>query len=352
MNKFLWLFLILLIFFRYITTRPVYQDGDKVRITSKVTSEPVRYSDAQYLKVKGLRFYLPLYPEVVYGDEIVVEGLVENDKLKSVELIELESSSGILPRIRKRLVEFYQGSLPEPHSSLIAGVVLGSKASIPNKFWENLKKTGTAHVVVASGMNVSLVANFLLNSLVVVMKRRRAIVFALVGIWIYSIMSGFDAPIIRAAIMGSIAFSAQVLGRINYAWRGLFISALLMLVVKPDWISDYGFILSFIATASLLLFQKRIESRLTLLPEIIKQDFSTSLAAQIGVTPILYATFGQFNILSPLINTAILWTIVPITIMGMLAGIVSYISMWLGQAILILTYPMTLWFVGVVEFLS
>jgi len=352
MSKLIWPLLVLLIFVRYITTRPTYQTGDRIRITSRVISEPVRYTDTQYLKVEGLRFYLPLYPEVGYGDEIVVEGVVEENKLKSVELIEIKPASGILPKMRKMLVGFYQKSIPEPHSSLVAGVVLGSKASIPNDFWESLKITGTAHVVVASGMNVSLVASFLMNGLVTLIPRRKAIFFALAGIWIYAIMSGFDAPIIRAAIMGSIAFTAQVLGRINYAWRGLFISALVMLIVRPDWISDYGFILSFVATASLLLFQKKIENKLPRLPKIVKEDFSTSLAAQIGVAPILYATFGQFNIFSPFINAAILWTIAPITIIGMVAGIVSYISIWLGQAILMLTYPLTWWFIGVVNFLG
>jgi competence protein ComEC len=149
--------------------------------------------------------------------------------------------------------------------------------------------------------------------------------------------------------MGSIAFSAQALGRLNDAWRGLFLSALIMLIFRPEWIGDLGFILSFVATASLMLFEKRIRKRVKFLPDVIRQDFSTSLAAQIGVAPIIYVTFGQFNILSPVINALVLWTIAPITIIGMVGGIVSLLSIPLGKLILLLSFPLTSWFVFVVQ---
>lgn len=350
MRYLIWLFLILLVVFRFFSTRPIYQNGQRVRITNKVTSEPIRYSNSQRVTLSGLKFYLPLYPEVYYGDIIVVEGEVDKDELNSAVLIKIQQSGGGLSNLRKRLVSFYQKSLSEPHSSLIAGVTIGSKASIPKNFWESLKKTSTAHVVVASGMNVTLVAGFLMNMLVVFMPRRKAIIAALVGIWFYAVISGFDAPIIRAAIMGSIAFTAQGLGRLNDAWRGLFLSALAMLVVKPDWITDLGFILSFVATASLMLFERRIRKKLAKVPAIIREDLSTSLAAQIGVAPLLFATFGQFSILSPIINALVLWTIAPITMIGMLAGMVSFASIYLGKLILMMSYPLSLWFIGVVEF--
>ena len=198
-------------------------------------------------------------------------------------------------------------------------------------------------------MNVTLVGSFLMSALVVFLPRRKAIFLALIGIWLYAVMSGFDAPIIRAAIMGSIAFVACALGRLNYAWRGLIISAFFMLLIKPSWISDLGFALSFVATASLMLFERKIRGWLRIIPSPFKEGLSTSLAAQIGVAPILFVTFGQFNILSPIINAAVLWTIAPITIIGMISGILSIISMQLGKLVLLISYPMTLWFVEIIR---
>lgn len=344
--------LLLLLLVRYQTTRPIYRTGDKVRISTKVTTEPIKYSYSQYLKLKGLKVYVPLFPEIGYGDRVVVEGVVGDDELKSARLIEVIEAEGALYKFRRKIIASYQKVLTEPHSSLIAGVTLGSKASIPKDFWESLKISGTAHVVVASGMNVTLVAGFLMNLLILFLPRGRAVIAALVGIWLYALMSGFDAPIVRAAIMGSIAFSAQAVGRINFAWRALFLSVLVMLLARPDWITDLGFILSFVATASLMLFGARVRKFLMWLPGFLREGLSTSLAAQVGVAPIIYASFGQFNIFSPVINAAVLWTIAPMTMIGMVGGLASLLSIQLGRLILLMSYPLTSWFVWVVEVFS
>jgi competence protein ComEC len=352
MRYFFWLFLIFLLvtrFYFFFTGRPTFPDGTKIRITDRVLTEPIRYSKSQYLKLSGFKFYLPCHPEVFYGDRIVVEGVVEKDRLKQVILIAVEEGGVVLYDLRKKLVAFYKHSLPIPHSSLISGVAIGSKEDIPTDFWEALKRTGTAHVVVASGMNVTLISRFLIGILVLFLARRRAILFALVGIWTYSLISGFDAPIVRAAIMGSLAFTAQELGRLSDAWRVLIISAIIMLLVKPEWIGDLGFILSFVATASLVMFNDGVERMISFVPEIIREDLSTALAAQIGVAPILLFSFGQFNLLSPLINAAVLWTIVPITIIGVVGGIVGLIFEPFGKLLLLLSFPLTSWFIGVVN---
>src|SRR3990172_10918852 len=123
-----------------------------------------------------------------------------------------------------------------------------------------------------------------------------------------------------------------------------------MLIFRPDWVTDLGFILSFTATASLMLFERRVYKRVSFIPKVIRENFSTSFAAQIGVAPILWATFGQFNLLSPLINALVLWTIVPMTIIGMIGGLVGLFVPIVGRMILFVTYPLTSWFVFVIGF--
>ncbi|MCK4828576.1 ComEC/Rec2 family competence protein, partial [bacterium] len=290
-----------------------------------------------------------VFPEIYYGDRVVIEGLVEDDQLKDPVLVKKEESSGLLYQFRKNIIKVYQKSLPEPHSSFVAGVTLGSKASVPRDFWQALKDSGTIHVVVASGMNVTLVAGFLMNFLILFFPRKRAIPTALLGIWGYSLVSGFDAPIIRAAIMGSVGFTAQSLGKLYDAWRALFLSALVMLIAKPEWLTDLGFILSFVATFSLMLFERKVRGLVSRVPFLFREGLSTSLAAQIGVAPILFVTFGQFNLLSPVVNALVLWTIAPITIIGAIGGLVGLLVPFLGRMILLITFPLTAWFVYVVR---
>lgn len=342
-----YLFLVLTLLVRFSLNKPSYKDGDNLRITAKVLSEPIIYDRQQYLKIKGLKTYLPKYPEINYGDTIVIEGKVNKDKLINPSLITVEDADvGFLYKLREKIISFYKKALPEPYSSLVSGIVLGSK-QIPEEFWTLLKKTGTAHVVVASGTNVTLVATFLISILTLYFKRRTAVFMAVAGIFLYVILSGFDAPIVRAAVMGSIVFFGQERGRVVNTWRILVISGYLMLLVKPEWITDLGFILSFVATMSLLIFQKKIDNYLKFIPNVFREGLSTSLAAQIGVAPIIFVTFGQFNLLSPIINALILWVVPYVMVSGLLAGIIGLFVPIIGSLILYISFPLLWWFVNV-----
>lgn len=342
-----YLSIVCLILLRYQQTLPVYKNGDFVRITSKVYSESIVYDRQQYLKLQGLKIYLPKYPEITYGDEVVVTGEVKSGKLVNPKLIEIQDVGSKIYDLRKKLISFYKSSLPEPMASLVAGIVIGSK-NMPQDFWDKLKSSGTAHIVVASGTNVTMLASFLISSLTLFFTRRNAVFMSLAGIFCYVIISGFDAPIVRAGIMGSIAFLAQERGRIANTWRILIYSGLIMLLIKPVWITDLGFILSFVATMSLMLFQKKIDLKLKFVPNILREGLSTSLAAQIGVFPIIFATFGQFNPLSPIINALILWTIPYIMVLGAVGGVVGLIVPVLGRLVLLILYPLLWYFVRII----
>ena len=345
------LLIVLVIFFRYQNLKYRYSDGDYLRITTKILSEPIVFEKEQYLKLQSLKVYLPKYPEISYGDVVVIEGLVNKDKLINPKIIEIKESEGLLFGFREKLILFYKSNLPEPYGSLVAGIVIGSK-NMPQSFWEKLKATGTAHVVVASGTNVTMMSAFLISILTILLKRRQAILITVLGIFAYVVISGFDAPIIRAAIMGIILLYGQEKGKIANVFRILVFTCLLMLFIKPLWITDLGFILSFVATISLMLMQKLIDSKLKLIPAFLREGFSTSLAAQIGVAPILFVTFGNFNLLSPVINALILWTIPYIMVLGSAAGLIGLIAPFIGRLMLFVLYPLLVWFVKTIEVFS
>ena len=348
MKYFIWPLLISLIVIRYFSTRPVYQEGDIVRITATVFTDPISYPGSQGVKIAGLTVYLPAYPEVSYGDRVVVEGKVNGRKLDSAKLISVSGNQSFGSLTRKRIIAFYQKVLPQPMSGLTAGITLGSKGALTSDFWNKVKLTGVAHVVVASGTNVTFVASFLMGVMTFLLPRRKAILFVILGIILYLFLSGFDAPLVRAAVMALLAFWAAETGRLVAAWRILFLAAASMLVIQPDWAGDIGFLLSFVSTASIMLFEKRIAMGLKFVPEVLKEGLTTSFAAQIGVAPILFVTFGQFNIWSPFINALVLWTIPYIMILGSIGGIAGLVFPFLEKIMLWLSYPLTWWFVKMV----
>lgn len=323
----------------------ILKDGQKLRITARVASDPVKFDRSQMVKISGVRVYLPFVPEISYGDEIVVEGVVKDRKINNGKLVEIKEKSKGLFKIKNKIVSFYQSVLPEPFSGLLAGIVLGGRGAITQDFWERVKKAGVSHVVVASGTNVTLVAGFLMSALAVFFKRKIVIPFIILGCILYLFISGFEAPLVRATVMSGVLLVSQEAGRIVSPWKILISTFLVMLLVNPLWANDLGFILSFVSVFSLMLFQKKINERLKILPGVFREGVSTSLAAQIGVFPILFVTFGQFNALSPLINALVLWTVPFIMIIGAIGGLTGLAIPIVGKMIIYLSYPF-LWFFG------
>lgn len=348
---FFWIFLVSLVIFRYFSSRPNYLDGQKLRITSTVVSEPTKFSSFQNLKIAGLAITLPAYPEINYGDKVIVEGEVFSGTLQKAVLADLKGGGAFWLGLRKSLVNFYTASLPEPHASLVSGIVLGAKGSFAPDFWNSLRNSGVTHVVVASGMNVAIAAGFFLSLAFLFLPRPKAIPAALAGVWFYVLISGIQAPVVRAGIMSSLVFLFQAKGRLINSFSVLFLSALVMLIIVPSWISDIGFILSFVATAALMLFENKIKKALAFVPNFLqfRDGLSTSLSAQIGVAPIIFSSFGQFNPVSPIINALVLWTIPYIMLIGTVSGVIGLVVPILGRLTLYLVYPLTWWFIWVVE---
>src|SRR3972149_1258208 len=127
MRYLIWIALGTSVIIRVIFSQPSYTDGQKVRITGKITTVPIKYSDSQRVEIAGLKTYLPLFPEIFYGDKIVVEGVVENKDLprggllKDPKLLEKVEGNNFLENFRQKIISFYQKYLPEPHASLVAG---------------------------------------------------------------------------------------------------------------------------------------------------------------------------------------------------------------------------------------
>src|ERR1044071_2648122 len=102
--------------------------------------------------------------------------------------------------------------LPSPQAELLSGILLGQNKNLPGQFKLALRDTSTLHIVVASGQNLSMVAGFFLL-LTGLIKRRLAIALSFLAILFYTVLSGMQVPIIRAAIMVSLSFLASATGR-------------------------------------------------------------------------------------------------------------------------------------------
>lgn len=240
--------------------------------------------------------------------------------------------------------------LPSPQAELLSGILLGNKKDLPGSFKLALRDTSTLHIVVASGQNLSMVAGFFLV-LAGLIKRRTALILSLMAAIFYTLLSGLQIPIIRAVIMFSLASLAQIFGRQKDAVWTLIVTAGLLLLINPDWISSLSFQLSFLATLGVMVAAPIFVKYFKVLP-IIGQDLAVALGAQLLVMPVIIQNFHQLSIVGVLTNLLVGWTIPFVMVLGSIMLALSLIWAPLAQVVSLTTSALLTYFIYIVQFFA
>lgn len=327
---------------------PSYHYGDLVEFSGKLKT-PKDFSDFSY------KDYLARYD--IYSTMDYPQSRLVKERQGNLMY------AGILSA-KKLFQRNINGILPEPHSSFLSGLLLGTKKQIPAKLLEDFNKTGTTHIVAISGYNITIIAFLIVGFLTFLgIHRYWAFWFSVAGIMLFTVLTGASASVVRAAIMGILVLAANRLGRLSRATNALVFSGTIMLLINPKLLRfDIGFELSFLATMGLIFFSGIIENRIDVITtkvstsiqgiKLIKDSLATTLAAQIFVLPVIAYNFGQISLISPLANVLILPAI-PITMLvGFIGGVVGLI--WLLPAKLIgyLAWALLSYEIKVVEILG
>lgn len=94
------------------------------------TSDSVNYGNYQTFNAFGLKVYLPAFPEIYYGDNVVLEGIVDGKKLQKAKPVSANTFTSFGSSTQEKVIGFYRKTLPQPMSGLVAGIVLGSKGAL------------------------------------------------------------------------------------------------------------------------------------------------------------------------------------------------------------------------------
>ncbi len=241
------------------------------------------------------------------------------------------------------------GYLPEPQASLLAGIIFGLPLKTSRLFYQDLKMVGLLHLVVLSGINITLLVT-LISSLTSYFSKVVSLLLTILAIMIFIVFVGPQAPIIRAGFMGILTSVAILFGRRTYALYAIFLSAFLTTIFWPSWLGTISFQLSYAATLGLILFAQKIKSP-TFLGKI-KDNLQTSLAAQIFTVPIIFTYFKEISLISPLANLLVAATIPPLMIFGFLTASLGKINFYLGLPSAYICYGLLSYVVFIIDFLA
>ncbi|MBI2019038.1 ComEC/Rec2 family competence protein [Candidatus Daviesbacteria bacterium] len=252
--------------------------------------------------------------------------------------------------VRESIDQRISQTLPSPQAELLSGILLGQNKQLPPELRLAFRDTSTLHIVVASGQNLSLLAGFFLN-LAGLIKRKNAILLSLLAVIFYTLLSGVQVPILRAAVMFSLAAGAQLYGRQNLGWQTLIITAGLMLLVNPRWISDLSFQLSFLATFGVVVVAPILLRYLNKFP-LLGADLAVTLGAQIMVSPVIIQSFHQLSLVGVITNLLVGWTVPFIMVLGTLLIFTSLIFSGLAFVFSIASSVLLTYFIYIVYFFA
>lgn len=256
----------------------------------------------------------------------------------------------LFPQIRQTLDQKIAEFLPSPQAELLSGILLGNRKDLPGRFKLALRDTSTLHIVVVSGQNLTLLVGLFIN-LAGLLKRKIAIFISIIAIIFYTLLTGGQIPVLRAAIMAILAFTAQIFGRERDGIWVLVMTGGVMLLINPSWITDLSFQLSFLATAGVIMVAPILLKYLKVMP-IIGQDLAVTIGAQLLVMPAIIQNFHQLSLVSVFANLLVGWTVPFIMILGSVMLIVSTVWMDLAHVVALATGAFLTYFIYIVQYFA
>lgn len=334
-----------------IISTPITIEGRVLRTGS---AEKGQVFDLRTIKEKEeltVRVYARAFPRVRYGDVLIAEGVlrpIEGDAaayyrkegidalLMQPAIQVLRSGEGnkflsVLFSVRDSIALKIQRFLPSEEATFLTGLLLGKSAGFSKAFKEKLSLTGTTHLVALSGYNVAIMASGIALLCGLFFSYGISFVISIIGIVAFVLMTGAEASVVRAGIMGVILLLAERTSRVYNVRNAIAAAATVMTIINPYVLTfDVGFQLSFVALLGIVYLKPALDWLLKLSPEAgvfgWRAIVTTTLAAQLAVLPIGLLYFEYASIISIIPNVLILVFIPTTMLLGIVLVGLSYVS--------------------------
>ena len=215
------------------------------------------------------------------------------------------------------------GFWPSGAGSLVPGVALGDDHALPAPLREDMRTVSMTHLTAVSGQHVAIILGLGLEALGVLPRRWRALLGAVI-LTALVILVRPSGSVLRAATMGAVMLLGVVAGRRAASVPALCGGSIILLLIDPWQSRDYGFALSVMATAGIVIGSKPVAAHLSRrLPRWLAAAVALPLVAQAACGPILILlqpSVGAWSVPANLLSEP---AAVIATISGLLAALVA-----------------------------
>lgn len=216
--------------------------------------------------------------------------------------------------------------LPPGERGLVPGLVLGDTGRMPPALTDDFRTAGLTHLTAVSGANLAIVCGFFLYvGRWAGVRGRSLAVLGVMSLAGFVVLARAEPSVLRAAVMGLVGLVALASGRRRGGVAALAAAVLGLLLIDPWLARSYGFALSVLATAGLLVLAPGWADALHArrVPLLLAHALAVPAAAHVACAPVVAMLSGQVSLVAVLANLLVAPAIAPATVVGVLATLVG-----------------------------
>ncbi|MBU5268416.1 ComEC/Rec2 family competence protein [Clostridium cochlearium] len=218
---------------------------------------------------------------IIYEKGIIGEYNIQNYTIKNVDI------KSKIYTIKRSINNKFIKNLGEKRGSIVVSLCFGDSSYLEKEDKDNIKKLGVIHALSVSGFHLALV--YRIFEIVFNMK------VAIIASYLYLIFTGFKYSTIRAFIMILVLKLSDKFYKKYDSLSSISLAFLIILFLKPYAFMEVGFMLSFLATLGILVFNKRISRCIYFLPLKLNSAISLSLSSQVFLIPYISFTLKELS---------------------------------------------------------
>ncbi|MCE2962194.1 MAG: ComEC/Rec2 family competence protein [Chitinophagales bacterium] len=214
-------------------------------------------------------------------------------------------------------------AIPEASSNAIAkSILIGIRTDIDRELYTAYADTGTIHILSISGLHFGILILFLEYLLSFFIKKETLRIGIKHSIsFLYALMTGFSAPIMRSFIMFLFFDIAKWKQMRISSYNILFLSAWLILLYDTHQLFNVGYQFSYIALLGIMLIYQRTVWKIqfdSVVTNFMWKSLITLSAAWLFTVPLTIYYYHKFSLLGSLSNILV----VPLTTLIMYTGFI------------------------------
>lgn len=236
-------------------------------------------------------------------------------------------TQGFAGGVRAGLREAVSG-LPQPERGLLPALIVGDVSLLPPATAEDFRATGMTHLLTVSGANLAILTGFVLGAARLVRAPPWcAVLGGAVMIWVFVLVCRPEPSVVRAAFMGSLGLLALATGRAHAGLGALSATVVGVLFVSPGLAASFGFALSVLATAGILLLVPGWARAWSgHMPRPVAEAFAVAVAAHVAVAPVLVLLSGELSWVAVPANVLAAPLVAAVTVAG--SGVAALAVAW------------------------